>query len=195
MTYVSTPPKIDNAKLTAVARNLLINADDPTNTKLFKAFNILTEDGAVHQLSFNELEGLINIMDLQRPIDAKIDPTGWLIMTYSLDDLESLLAEGWRVTEYVLTLDAAKRTMSFTGTINHIHCIVGHPSYDPLVKRAPKVFEYLLGDFELLQQTALTRVMAGIDPSFGQVAGTFDVSYTFTWGRDGIKFETAGVEE
>lgn len=199
MTLIATPPGIDNAKLSLVARSLILNADDPENTKLLKLFNIKVTgaDGFPVEvpMSFEELDGLMNILDLGRLIPVKIEPVQWAVLTYGLKDLEELLRGEWRVTEYSIDLDAEKRVASFVGTVNHIHCIVGHPEYNALVARAPKVFEYELGDFDIVQQMALSRVIAAREPKFDPVAGTFDVSYVFSVSPKGVNFATKGIEE
>lgn len=197
MSFIKTVPGIDNAKLTLVARSLIKNSDDPDNTQLVKAFTLVVDGTPPHvvTLSFDELEGMMNIMDLGRPIKARLEPSQWVIMTYQLNDLDKLLGEGYRVTEYVLELNAKTSVLSFTGTINHINCIVDHPEYDESVSITPKVFEFVLGDFEVIQQIAISRVMAGWDTNFEPVAGTFDVSWTYSFSPSGVTFTTEGPDE
>lgn len=197
MTTIKTVPGIDNTKLTEIARSLVKNSHDPDNTQLIKAFTVVidTIPPKAMTVSFDELEGLINIMDLTRPIKAKLEPAQWVIMTYQLNDLDALLGEGYRVTEYVINLDAGERAITFTGTISHVSTIKAHPEYNPESTISSKVFEYILEDFDIIQQMAITRVMASRDVKFDQVAGTFDVSWTYTFAPSGISFSTEGIDE
>lgn len=197
MTTIKTIPGIDNTKLTEVARSLIKHTDNPVETKLLKAFTIIV-DGTPPKavvLSFDELEGLINILDTTRPLKARLEPSQWTIMTYQLDDLEQLLLTGWRITKYQLELDHETKVLSFTGQINHKACIPTHPDYDPAVVDAPKLFEYNLGDFEIIQQIAISRVMASRDSKFEPVAGTFDVSWLYSSSPEGVRFSTIGGAE
>jgi len=197
MSLINTVPGIDNAKLTLVARSLIKNADDLDNTQLIKAFTVVV-DGTppkVVTLSFDELEGMMNILDLGRPIKARLEPSQWTILTYQLDDLDKLLGEGYRITEYILALNAKTNVLSFSGVIKHITTIPEHGDYDPESTLTPKEFEFALGDFEVIQQIAISRVMAGWDTNFEPVAGTFDVSWTYSFSPNGVTFTTEGPDE
>lgn len=196
MSNINTVPGIDNAKLTAVARSLIMNGDDVGNTKLVKALNILI-DGTPpvkYALSFDELEGLINIMDSTRPIRAKLDPAQWVIMTYQLNDIDNLLVEGYRITNYVIDFDTKTKNIIFTGTIRHFSTIPSHAEYDPTKNITAKEFEYTLGDFEILQQLAIARVISTVSPELEGVANMFDFSWKFEFNQGAIQF-SAGEGE
>lgn len=197
MTTIKTVPGIDNTKLTQVARSLIINADDPDNTKLLKAFSVIIDGVAATPvtLSFDEIEGLINIMDLQRPLKAKLDPSQWVIMTYQLNDLDALLVDGYRVTAYDMVLNADSKELLFSGVINHKSCIVEHPEYDASVTLPAKHFEFKLEDFDVIQQIAISRVMASRDSKFEPIAGTFDLNWSYSFSAKGVTFTTEGIDE
>lgn len=197
MTDIKTIPGIDNAKLTKLARSLILNADDPDNTKMLKALTVVV-DGTPPEaitLSFDEVEGLINIMDLYRPIKARLDITQWVMMTYQLNDLIDLLETGYLITEYILELDAQTKVVTFEGIITEAKCIPEHPEYNPSVVSSPKLFSFTLGDFDIIQQIAVTRLMAQKDPKFEPVAGTFDISWTYVFKDSTVTFETKGLGE
>lgn len=197
MTTIKTVPGIDNTKLTQVARSLILNADDPDNTKLLKAFSVIVDGVSATPvtLSFDEIEGLINIMDLQRPLKAKLDPSQWVIMTYQLNDLDGLLVDGYRVTAYDLVFNADTKELLFSGVINHKNCIIEHPEYDASVVLPAKHFEFKLEDFDIIQQIAISRVMASRDSKFEPIAGTFDLSWSYSFSAKGVTFVTEGVDE
>lgn len=187
MTDIATVPGIDNEKLTRVARSLI--KDDNGTLKMIKAFQVVVDDEPV-MLSFDELEGLINILDTYRPLKARLEPSQWVILTYQLNDLEQFLKEDWRIVKYSLHVNARTKTLKFSGSIQHIWSIQEHPEFGKGPLRGAKEFEFTLGDFEIIQQMALSRVIALRGPEYEPVAGTIDVSYLYKFGPEGISFAT-----
>lgn len=198
MSNIPTVPGIDNEKLTKLARSLLRQGTDPDDLKLLKAMQVVLPDevgdpGVPATFSFDELEGLINILDTSRPLKAKMDPSQWVVLTYQLEDLERYLEFDWRITSYQLHVNARTKTLKFSGTIAHVFAIPGHPRYGEGTPQPPKEFEFSMDDFEMIQQIALSRVIAATDYKFDPVAGTFDVSYLYKFSSQGCSFATLDI--
>lgn len=195
MTNIASVPGIDNAKLNKLARSLLVNLNDPENVQLVKAVTVLVDgDPQPITVSFDELEGLINIIDTSRPIHVRIDPSQWVIMTYKLEDMTELQEKGYRVVDYVLDLDSVNRILKFNGTMYHTSTIETHPDYDPSVEISALAFDFVMLDFDMIQQIAITRTMASCDKNFEKVAGTFDVCWIYNASPNGIHFTTKDEE-
>lgn len=191
MTDIATVPGIDNSKLTRLVRSLL--KQDGDDLKIIKAIPVVIDDGEDPNpvtLSFDELEGLIKILDTRRPLSVVLEPAQWVCLTYQLTDLEQLLQEDWRITKYSLYVNARTKTLKFTGELYHIWSIPGHSAYGQGPIRPSKSFEFNMGDFDVIQQVALSRLIAAKDEKFSVVAGTIDVSYLFKFSPEGSSFAT-----
>lgn len=190
MTTIATVPGINNKKLTDLVRSLIKYGKD--DVRLIKALNVVIDGDTprVETFSFDELEGLMNIVDLHRPIKVVLDPAQWVVITYQLEDLEELMMQGYLLTNYVLDLDADLKVLTFTGVIRHETTIPEHPNFNIDSTFASKEFEFVLEDFDAIQQMAITRAMASRDEKFNPVAGSIDVSWVYSFSKDGINFGT-----
>ena len=179
MTYIAKPIIVDNHILNDVARDCLIKTEDPNKTMLRRGFKVLTEDGVVHELTFAQMDGLINILDLSRDVSG-ITPLQYLCQTYALQDLVEMGEAGWVVPEYTITVMHVSKTVRFEGLLSK----GGH---------ADKLFSFALGDFDFIQQFSLSRVIANQHETLDPVKGTFDLSYEYSWGADGMRMKALEI--
>lgn len=179
MTLIAKPAIDDNNVLNEIARDCLVTTDDPNTTMLRRGFKLLTEDGVVHELSFAQLDGLINILDLSRDV-AGITPLQYVITTYDIQDLLDMGSAGWLVPEYSITVMHNIKTVRFDGRLTQ----VGH---------VDKEFSFALGDFDFIQQFSLSRVISTQAEQLKVAAGTFDMSYVYTFGPEGITLKTLEI--
>lgn len=173
MTFIAKPVIEDSHVLNHIARDLLVPTEDKDKTMLRRAFKLVTEDGVVHEVSFNQIDGLVNILDLHREV-ADITPIQYLTQAYDIKDLTAMGEQGWAVSEYTLEVLHGPKTVRFDGTL------VRNP------EDGEKVFSFALGEFDFIQQFSLSRIIAAQAERLSPVAGTFDYSYTFHWGPKGI---------
>ena len=179
MTFIAGPVIDDNAVLNDVARDCLVKTDDPNKTMLRRGFKVVTEDGVIHELTFNQLDGLINILDLSREVSG-ITPLQYISQTYNLTDLIELGKTGWVVPEYSITVLQSTKTVRFEGKL----------TMEGMVE---KIFTFALGDFDFIQQFSLSRVIANQSEKLAEVAGTFDMSYTYTVSPNGITLKSLEI--
>jgi hypothetical protein len=179
MTYIAKPIIVDNHILNDVARDCLIKTEDPNKTMLRRGFKLLTEDGIVHELTFAQLDGLINILDLSRDVSG-ITPLQYLCQTYDLKDLIEMGEAGWVVPEYSIVVLHNAKTVRFEGLLSK----GGHTD---------KLFSFALGDFDFIQQFSLSRVIANQHEQLDAVKGTFDMSYEYSWGVDGMRLKALEI--
>lgn len=172
MTFIAKPIIQDNHILNDVARDCLVITDDPNKVMLRRGFKVLTEDGVIHELTFSQLDGLINILDLSRDISG-ITPLQYLTATYDIQDLMDLGKDGWVVPSYTIIVMHSNRTVRFEGTLTK-------PSH------VDKMFTFALGDFDFIQQFSLSRTIAAQDERLKDVASTFDMSYTYKVTPEGL---------
>lgn len=179
MTLITKPNIDDNAILNDVARDCIVTTDDPTKVMLRKAFKLVTEDGIIHELSFSQLDGLINILDQSRNLST-ITPLQYLCSTYDIVDLIELGKSGWIVPEYTATVKHAVKQVEFTGKLTK-------PSH------MDKEFSFVLGDFDFVQQFSFSRVISNQHENLAEVSGTFDLTYRFTFGPAGMALTVVEV--
>lgn len=175
MTYIAKPNIDDNEVLNHIARDML-TTNPEGQTMLKRRVRVATENGVIHELSFAQMDGLLNILDTTREIPV-VSPLQYIIQTYNLEDLVHLGKDGWMVPEYTVMVMGEARTVRFEGKLTR------QGSMD-------KEFTFALGGFDFIQQLSLARCIANVDPRFEQVTGTFDVNYTFTTGPEGTKVYT-----
>lgn len=178
MTYITKPTIEDSQILNEVARDLLIV--DAGVTKLIKRFKVLTEDGVVHELSFNQLDGLINILDPNRST-AKITPLQYLVNHYGINDLIELGRQEWYVASYSIAVLADPKTVRFDGVMSK-------------AGEVNKIFSFALGGFDFIQQLSLAKCIAAQHDDFSVIIGTYDVSYLYHFG-DGKHSVTTDLGE
>lgn len=176
MTYIAEPAITDNHVLNHIARDLIRVGDEPGKTFLRKALRIATEDGVLHELSFNQLDGLLNILDQNRTV-IEITPLQYLVQLYNLEEMIELGRTGWEVTEYDIILIQASKTIRFEGKLNS-------PGFNE------KIFKFALGGFDFVQQFSLSRIIAAQNEKLSMVAGTYDMDYRYSYGPEGIKFNS-----
>lgn len=180
MTLIAKPVINDSPVLNHIARDLLVDANDPANTKLKRYFKVLTEDGVVHDISFGQLDGLINILDLSRET-PKITPLQYLIQAYDISDLTEMGTNNWLVSEYTITVLHSAKTVRFEGILKK-------------AEHVDKEFSFALAEFDFIQQFSLSRVIASQNEQLKSIAGTFDYSYTFSFGPNGIRVKPLTLE-
>lgn len=180
MTYIPKPIVDDSDVLNHVARDLVVYTDDPAKVLLKRYLKVVTEDGIVHDLTFAQLDGLINILDTARETPP-VTPLQYLIQAYGLDDLTELGTQGWAVSEYIVTVMHNAKTVRFEGT---------------LIKEGfvNKEFSFALGGFDFIQQFSLSRTISAQNEQLAEVAGTFDMTYVFSYGPNGITLKTLEIE-
>lgn len=171
MTLITKPVVADSEILNDIARDLLIPSDNPNETLLRRSFKVVTEEGVIHDVTFEQMDGLVNILDLKRET-PHITPLQYLVTAYGLDDMVTMGLDGWAVTEYSISVLHQARTVRLEGVLRR------EGSVD-------KEFTFALGGFDFIQQFSLSRVISGQRPEFKDVAGTFDMSYTFTYSPTG----------
>lgn len=175
MTYIAKPVVADSAVLNHIARDLLIPSDTPNETMLRRSFKVVTEDGVIHDVTFEQIDGLVNILDLNRETPF-ITPLQYLVTAYNLEDLVQMGRDGWAVTEYNITVMHLARTVRLDGVLHK------EGSVD-------KEFTFALGEFDFIQQFSLGRVISAQREELKVVAGTFDMSYTFSYDPKGFTLQ------
>lgn len=175
MTLITKPVLTDSEVLNHIARDLLIPSENPNETKLRRSFKLLTEDGVVHDITFSQIDGLVNILDLHRETPP-ITPLQYLVTAYGLEDLVEMGRDGWAVTEYSIQVLHLASTVRLDGVLHK------EGSVD-------KVFNFALAGFDFIQQFSLSRVISSQREELKVVAGTFDMSYTFTYDPEGFTLE------
>lgn len=171
MTYIAKPAIDDSEILNHIARDLVIVQDGEPMLK--RGMKIATSNGVVHEVSFAQLDGLLNILDTTRKVDT-VTPLQYLVQHYDLKDMVTLGKDGWTVPTYTIMVMADTKTVRLEGTLTRPGSI-------------DKVFTFALGGFDFIQQLSLARVIAGVNDAFEQLIGTFDASYTFKTGPEGTK--------
>ena len=172
MTYIAKPVVADSVILNHIARDLLTPSEDPNKTLLRRSFKVITEDGVIHDVTFEQMDGLVNILDLNRETPS-ITPLQYLVTAYDLEDLVAMGRDGWAVTDYTIQVLHLARTVRLEGVLHK------EGSVD-------KVFTFALAEFDFIQQFSLSRTIAQQREEFKEVAGTFDMSYTYTYGPTGF---------
>jgi hypothetical protein len=175
MTYIAKPVVADSAILNHVARDLLVPTDDPMVINLRRSLKVVTEDGVIHDLTFEQVDGLVNILDLSRETPL-ITPLQYLVTAYNLEDLVQMGRDGWAVTEYSIQVLHLARTVRLDGVLHK------EGSVD-------KEFTFALGEFDFVQQFSLSRVISAQREELKVVAGTFDMSYTFAYDPQGFTLQ------
>lgn len=181
------PVNIDNAKLNAVARSMLHDVADPNKTKLSKTFQVMDKSGQAHTFSFEELSYLMAILDRKQPIEGSNDVLNALVTIYALNDLIECIKAGYGVTQYTVKINNKNKSVDLVGKLEKLSTNKNHPTYDPTDKSKALVFEYLLEDFDFVQQITLSRLIASLNTSLEEVAFTFDVDYVFEWVRGSVR--------
>lgn len=179
MTYIAKPVLTDSPVLNHIARDLLIPSDDPNLIQLRRSFKLVTEDGIIHDVTFEQIDGLVNILDLNRATDCPITPLQYLVTAYNLEDLVTMGRDGWAVTEYSIQVMHQARAVRLEGVLHK------EASVD-------KVFTFALGEFDFIQQFSLSRIISDQHEDLKVVAGTFDMSYTFSYGPHGFTINSHG---
>ncbi|ABY62837.1 hypothetical protein ST201phi2-1p002 [Pseudomonas phage 201phi2-1] len=175
MTLIAKPAVPDTEVLNHIGRDLLLK-DEDGSFKLQRHLKILTEEGLVHQVSFAQVDGLLNILDSTRETPP-CSPLQYLITHYDLKDLVELGKDGWLVPEYQVVVMHSSKTVRFEGKLTRVGSI-------------DKEFTFALGGFDFIQQLSLARCIASLGKEFEQVIGTFDCTYVFKTGPDGISVST-----
>lgn len=181
MTFIAKPIIQDNHILNDVARDCLVPTDNPNQVMLRRGFKLVTEDGVIHELTFSQLDGLINILDLSRDVSG-ITPLQYLTQTYDIQDLIEMGESGWVVPEYTIVVMHANKTVRFEGKLTK-------------ASHVDKLFTFALGDFDFIQQFSLSRCIANQDERLAEVASTFDMSYTYQTTPQGITLTALEIEE
>ena len=176
MTLIAQPVIKDSPVLNHIARDLLIPDEDPNKTLLKRSFKVVTEDGIIHDVTFEQMDGLINILDLSRVV-PRVTPMQYLVTAYNIEDLIEMGRDGWAVTDYEVRVHQKAHLVRFEGVLHKEHS-------------ADKIFSFQLGGFDFIQQFSLSRVIADQHEKLKPVAGTFDMSYTFRYGPNGISLES-----
>lgn len=174
MTFISKPVIDDSEVLNHIARDLLLTNGEIS--KLQRRFKVLTGDGIVHEVSFSQMDGLLNILDSTRDI-PQITPLQYLVQHYNLQDLVEMGKAGWNSPSYHITVLADIKKVRLDG-------ILAKENY------LDKEFTFALGEFDFIQQISLARCIATLDEQLKPVIGTFDVNYKFTFGPEGLKVTT-----
>lgn len=175
MTYIAKSAIPDIEVLNHVSRDLLVSTEDPNRTMMRRYFRVVTEDGVVHDLTFQQLDGLINILDLHREMST-ITPLQYLVNSYDLKDMIELGKDGWGVESYTIVVMHNAKAVRFEGT---------------LIKESftDKIFSFALGDFDFVQQFTLSRIISQQAEALAPTAGTFDFSYSFEYSPKGLSFK------
>lgn len=181
MTFIAKPIVKDNHILNDVARDCLVKTEDPNKTMLRRGFKVLTEDGVIHELTFAQMDGLINILDLTRDVSG-ITPLQYITQTYDIQDLIEMGINGWVVPEYTIVVMHATKTVRFEGKLTK-------------ASHVDKLFTFALGDFDFIQQFSLSRCIASQAEELASVASTFDMSYTLQVNPQGISLSSLEVAE
>lgn len=174
MTYIAKPVIDDSDVLNHIARDLVITKGE--TIKLHRRFKLVTEDGIIHEVSFTQLDGLLNILDSTRDTPP-VTPLQYLVQHYGLQDLVDLGKDDWIVPTYDIAVLADTKTVRLEGLLTRVGYV-------------EKEFFFALGEFDFIQQLSLARCIAGLNDEFKPLIGTFDVSYMFTTGPDGMQVTT-----
>lgn len=170
MTYISKPAIDDPEVLNHIARDLLVEVNG--EHKLKRRLRVITEEGIIHEISFAQADGLLNILDSTRETPP-CTPLQYLVQAYDLKDLVTLGQDGWLVPEYSVILMHSTKTVRFEGRLSRVGSV-------------DKEFTFALGGFDFVQQLSLARCVASMGKEFKDFIGTFDVDYRFKTGPDGI---------
>lgn len=174
MTYIAKPAVPDTEVLNHIARDLLIKEND--EYKLQRHLKVVTSEGLVHEISFAQADGLLNILDSTRDTPP-CTPLQYLIAHYGLQDLTDLGMEGWIVPEYTVIVMHSNKTVRFEGKLSRVGSV-------------DKEFTFALGGFDFVQQLSLARCIASMGKEFKDVIGTFDCTYKFSTGPEGVTVTT-----
>jgi len=174
MTLIAKPAVPDTEVLNHIGRDLLVK--DADGFKLQRHLKILTGEGLVHEVSFAQVDGLLNILDSTRETPP-CSPLQYLIAHYDIKDLVELGKEDWLVPEYKVVVLHNAKTVRFEGKLSRVGSV-------------DKEFAFALGGFDFIQQLSLARCIASLGKEFEQIIGTFDCSYVFKTGPDGISVST-----
>lgn len=174
MTYIAKPVTTDSEVLNHIGRSLVVQEGE--EFKLKRYFKVLTDDGVAHEVTFSQMDGLINILDTSRSVPP-VTPVQYLVVQYDLKDLVALGEQGWVVPEYMIILMAETKTVRLEGLLRK----GGH---------VDKEFTFALGGFDFLQQLSLARCIAALNKDLETVIGTFDLSYRFQTGPEGTVIST-----
>lgn len=170
MTFIAKPKIDDPEVLNHIARDLLVEKDG--DFKLKRSLKVITSEGVVHEISFAQADGLLNILDSTRETPP-CTPLQYLINLYDLKDMVAHGMDDWLVPEYTVVLMAETKTVRFEGRLSRM----GYQD---------KEFSYALGGFDFIQQLSLARCIASMGEQFKPLIGTFDCSYRFHTGPDGL---------
>lgn len=170
MTYIPKPNIDDPEVLNHIARDMLVELNG--EFKLKRRLRVITEDGIIHEISFAQADGLLNIVDSSRETPP-CSPLQYLVQAYDLKDLVALGKEGWVVPEYTVIVMQSTKTVRFEGLLSRPGAV-------------DKEFTFALGGFDFIQQLSLARCIASMGKEFKDFIGTFDVDYCFKTGPDGI---------
>lgn len=174
MTFIAKPAVPDTEVLNHIARDLLIEEDG--TFKLKRQLNVLTSEGMVHELSFAQADGLLNILDSTRDTPP-CTPLQYLIAHYGLQDLIDLGMDDWIVPEYTVVVMHTTKTVRFEGRLTRVGYV-------------DKEFTFALGGFDFIQQLSLARCIASMGKEFKDIIGTFDCTYKFTTNPEGVSVTT-----
>lgn len=189
MTRIAEPAMVDHVVVNEVALSLFKGMGTDT-IRMQKFFTVVDDKGTKRQVSFDQLEYLINLVDLDRQYLVRYSPTIFLIEHYAISDLKDLAAEGWVIPHYVIEVDSDKEIVQFSGDLVHSKTIEAHPDYEPGFIANTKSFEFTLERFGLIQQMGLSRVIAALHEKVSSVAGTFGVSYVLDWNMGELHLKT-----
>ncbi len=174
MTHLAKPIVPDTEVLNHIARDLLVKEGD--DFKLKRSLKVVTSEGMVHDITFAQADGLLNILDSERDTPP-CTPLQYLISHYGINELVELGKDEWVVPEYTVTVMHTTKTVRFEGKLTRTGYV-------------DKEFTFALGKFDFIQQLSLARCIASMGKEFEQIVGTFDCTYKFSMGPKGLSITT-----
>lgn len=174
MTFIPKPAVPDTEVLNHIGRDLIVKEDD--QFKLQRSLKVLTSEGMVHDITFSQADGLLNILDTTRETPP-CSPLQYLIAHYDITDLVEHGKDEWVVPEYTVVVMHNNKTVRFEGLLTRVGYV-------------DKEFTFALGGFDFIQQLSLARCIASLSKDLEPIIGTFDCTYKFSFGPKGINVTT-----
>jgi hypothetical protein len=160
--------------------------------------NCVTFKGATgqdHELSLNQAQLLLGILDGNHPFLTSYNPLEFLIFSYQFQDKIKMK---YLSTSYQIIYDAEEDTIFISGIMRHPMTVEGHPDYVPGSTVPIETFQTTIDNVGLYGSLALVNCIAAQDPKFAPIKGSFGGSFIYELkdGKQSIsKYVPSALEE
>lgn len=161
---------------------------------------LLGASGEVHELSYNQAQLFLGVLDGSHSFLHEYNPLEFLIFSYQIQDK---FKADYLATQYQIIYDHEDDSIFLSGITKHPMCVPGHPNYSQGAYIPPEQFQEHIPDVGLYGSLALVNCIASQAPEFNQIRGSFGGSFIFEFkdGQQSIKkyepsaLETLGIEQ